>query len=475
MLHLRDYQIDLRDQARALLAGGTRRILIQSSTGAGKTVIAAHILAGAVERKKRAWFCVHRKELLEQSVQTFVEAADISTGIIAAGYPATPHAPVQVCSVPSLKRRAETVRQPDLLVWDEAHHLASGTWGRIAAMFPRAVHIGLTATPQRLDGNGLAPYFDALICGPSTADLIAQGHLSPYLLYAPPQAVDLTQVHRTAGDFDKKEVTEEMDASTVVGDAVSHYQQHCPNARALVFAWSLDASRRITEQFIAAGVEASHVDGETPRMERQDAMRRFRTGETRVLCNVDLFGEGLDVPAVDAIFLLRPTQSLGLYLQQVGRGLRPSPGKSSVMIFDHVNNWERHGLPDDPREWTLEGREKRPRDASAMGRRCEKCFAVSPIGCTACRYCGHVFPVQTREIEQVEGTLQPTDLAAIRAQRAQLQQEIKTCRTQKDFARVGKALGYKPGWAFRMAYRQAEQREEMKTFRVTDESAWGQR
>lgn len=465
MLELRDYQIELRDRARAALARGVRRILIQSSTGSGKTCLVANMLASAAAKGKRAWFCVHRRELLEQSVQTFVEAADIETGVIAAGYRATLRAPVQVCSVPSLKRRAANVEPPDLLVIDECHHVASASWNAVTSLFPRAIHIGLTATPQRLDGRGLAPHFDELICGPSTADLIETGWLSPYTLYAPPNAVNLSKIHRTAGDFDKRELAEEMDGSTVVGDAVSHYRQHCPEARALVFAWSLDASRRIATQFVAAGVKAAHIDGETPAAERAEAMRLFRAGSTRVLCNVDLFGEGLDVPAVDAVFLLRPTQSLGLYLQQVGRGLRPAPGKTSVKIFDHVNNWERHGLPDDPREWTLDGREKKSRESVAMGRRCETCFGVSPIGCTVCRYCGHVFPVQSREIEQVEGMLQQADLASLKEFRMKWYQEIKNCRSLKDFQRVGRQLGHKPAWAWHMLYRAREQHADLENWK----------
>lgn len=461
MLELRNYQDALLDRTRATLGAGIKRVCLQLPTGGGKTVVVAKMLAGAAKRKKRAWFCVHRKELLEQSVQTFVEAADIHTGIIAAGYRPTPNAPVQVCSVPSLKRRAGKVQPPDLLVIDECHHMASTTWSAVAAMFPSAVHIGLTATPQRLDGRGLGAHFDELICGPSTADLITAGYLSPYTLYAPPSAVNFSKIHRTAGDFDKKEVAEEMDGSTVVGDAVSHYRQHCPDARALVFAWSLDASRRIAAQFIAAGIVAVHVDGETPAFARAEAMRGFRDGSVRVLCNVDLFGEGLDVPAVDAIFLLRPTQSLGLYLQQVGRGLRPSPGKTSVKIFDHVNNWERHGLPDDPRIWTLEGREKKSRENVAMGRRCEKCFGVSPIGCAACRYCGHVFPVQSREIEQVEGTLQQADLSEIRALRSKANELAAQCTTIHQLDKLAKKLGYRPGWAWHVLYNRHAQETEL--------------
>lgn len=446
MIVLRPYQTDLVARTRAAIAAGHRRVLLQAPTGSGKTSLIAHLLASAAARGKRAWFCVHRKELLDQSVQTFIEAADIHTGIVAAGYPACPLAPVQVCSVPSLSRRSAGVAPPDLIVWDEAHHLASKTWATLAQQFPAAIQIGLTATPQRLDGQGLAPFFDALILGPSTADLIAQGYLSPYTFYAPTQT-DLSAVHRVAGDYNKREVADTLGQSTVVGDAVGHYLQHCPDARALVFAWSCEASESIAKSFCFHGVAAQHVDGETPRAVRTEAMRRFRAGDLRVLTNVDLFGEGLDVPAVDAVFLLRPTQSLGLYLQQVGRGLRPAPGKHTVRIFDHVNNWQRHGLPDDPRAWSLTGRSRAPRESVPMGKRCGVCFAVSRLGVKACAQCGVVFPVQAREVAQVKGALEAVDVDVLR-QLGLRETPAWAPRSLSEWQALGKQRGYKPQWAY---------------------------
>ncbi len=393
---------------------GVRRILIQSATGSGKTCLTAHMLASAAARGRRCWFLCHRRELLEQSVTTFIEAADIHTGIVAAGYPASPLAPVHVCSVPSLSRRLGTLASPDLVVWDEAHHVASKTWATIAQAYPQATHIGLTATPMRLDGQGLKPWFDVLLEGPSTASLIAAGYLSPYRFFAPGVAPTLDGVHTQAGDFNRKELNDRMEASTVTGDCVAHYRLHCMGARALVFAWSLDASRRLADQFSAASIPAAHVDGDTPRAERTARLRDFRDGTLRVLCNVDLFGEGLDVPAVDAVFLLRPTQSIGLYLQQVGRGLRASAGKRDVAIFDHVNNWQRHGLPDDARSWSLDGAAKRGTSEAQTSKRCLQCYGVSPVAARACRYCGAPFVVKARSVVEEAGTLQEADLDVLR-------------------------------------------------------------
>lgn len=412
-LTLRPYQSDLIAQCRAAMQQGAQRVCLQLATGGGKTVIAAQILASIAAAGKRGWFLCHRKELLDQTVQTFIEAADIHTGIIAAGYPPSSLAPVQVCSVQSLPRRIDRLRLPDFVIWDECHHVASSTWSKLAGALGDARHLGITATPQRLDGQGLGAHFDTLLQGPTTAALMAQGYLSRYTYYAP-SAVDLSAVHRVAGDYNKRETADVMQQSTVVGDAVSHYRAHADGGRALVFAWSIEASKAIAASFVAAGVEAEHVDGETARGVRSLALARFRDGMLRVLCNVDLFGEGLDVPAVDAVFLLRPTQSLGLYLQQVGRGLRPAPGKQTVRIFDHVNNWQRHGLPDDERVWSLAGKPRGQRNTEDLGKRCSQCFGVTRLGAVRCSLCGAPFPVQTRAVTQVDGTLQAVDVDVLR-------------------------------------------------------------
>lgn len=417
----------------------------------GKTALTAQMLASAAARGRRSWFIVHRKELLDQSVSTFVTAADLHVGIIAAGYPMDAAAPVQVCAVGSLKKRIARVTAPDLVVWDECHHIAAKSWAAVAELLPNAVHIGLTATPARLDGRGLRPYFDALLTGPSTADLIAAGYLSPYRLFAPAQ-FDASKLHKLAGEFKRDEVNDTMQRSTVVGDAVSTYRKHAEHGRALVFAWSLDASRALAQAFTMAGIPAAHVDGETPALVRADAMRQFRAGAIRVLCNCELFGEGLDVPSVDAVFLLRPTASLGLYLQQVGRGLRVSDGKAAVRLFDHVGNYERHGLPDDPRTWTLDGIDKTAAPSLPPLKRCAVCFAVASAAARACPYCQAAYPVKARKVVQIAGELRETELSQLRAQLPLLQRE---CRTLSDWQALAKRLNYRPGWAW-MAFQRAQ-------------------
>ncbi len=444
MLTLRDYQRTLIDQSRAIMRQGVRRLCIQGATGMGKTVLAAQLLAHAAEKGRRSWFVCHRREILEQTVKTFVLSADLHVGIVAAGYPSDAAAPVQVCSVQSLLRRMGKIPKPDLIVFDEVHHINAATWTAVANACKDSFQIGITATPCRTDGRGLRPFFDALLCGPSTADLIAAGWLAPYQLYAP-SSISVRGVHTIAGDYNRKELSETMRASTVVGDAVSTYRRHCPEARALVFAWSIESSHALASAFTMAGIPAAHVDGETPAAQRAEAMQRFRDGDIRVICNCELFGEGLDVPSVDAVFLLRPTQSLGLYLQQCGRGLRPAAGKPAVRLFDHVNNYERHGLPDDAREWTLDGIDKTAAKKLAPVKRCAVCFAVAGAGARKCPYCGAEYPVKARKVVQVAGELGEVDLATLRGQVRELQRD---CKTLAEWQALAKKLHYKPGWAY---------------------------
>lgn len=439
-LVLRPYQTALVDQARALIRAGQKRILIQSPTGSGKTVLVAHMLKNASGRGHHAWFNVHRRELVRQSVTTLTESAGINVGIVAAGFPGDRRQRVQVNSIQTLRQRRHQLQAPGLIVWDECHHVAAASWAEIFAAYPNAVHIGLTATPERLDGTGLAKWFDHLVLGPAVHELIAQGFLCDYKLYAPTPP-DLKGVHTVAGDFNKKELTAAMKRSSVTGDVIEHYKRHCHGARMVLFAWSIESSQALAATFTRHGIRAEHVDGDTDHGYRDHCMDQFRSGAVRVLCNVDLFGEGVDVPAIEAVALLRPTQSLALYLQQVGRALRPAPGKSHAVILDHAGNCRRFGLPDDERDWTLEGRRRVKRADDAMPiRQCPLCYAVVNAAAERCKHCGHVFAVTPREILRVDGELQEVDKALLR----DLQMREQTAaRTYDDLVKVAQRRGYK--------------------------------
>jgi DNA repair protein RadD len=442
MLALRPYQTSIIDEARRLMRAGCKRILITAPTGSGKTLLTAHMLKTAAEKSMASFFIVHRRELVKQSIRAF-DQVGVGHGVVAAGFVDDPRHFVQICSVQTLQRRWHKLKRPKLVIWDESHHLAAAGWSVIHRALPDAFHIGLTATPERLDGAGLGQYFDEMIEGPSVSWLIQNKFLSPYKMYAP-TSVSLEGVRTRMGDFAKSELAMEMDRPSITGDAVREYIKLAAGKRAVVFCVSVEHSKHVSSQFAAAGFASEHVDGETPTELRDAAIRRFERGETKVLCNVDLFGEGFDLPSLEVSILLRPTQSLGLYLQQVGRSLRPSPGKSHAVILDHAGSCARHGLPDEERQWSLEDRARRERTTQTDGpsvKICPKCFAAQFPGPAACQYCGVVFEVKARVIDHVDGDLKEvTKETLLRHTR---EAERKNCESFEELCALGQARGYK--------------------------------
>lgn len=454
---LRPYQSEIIQQTRTLMREGQRSILIQSPTGSGKTALTAEMLGNAAAKGMPSLFIVHRRELVKQSMRTF-ERVGIRYGVIAAGFFEDYRQPIQICSVQTVGRRLRRIKKPRLVVWDECHHVAAGTWSTIYDSQSQARHVGLTATPERLDGRGLNKWFTSMVKGPDVSWLIENKFLADYRLYAP-STVSLAGVHTRMGDFVKSELSAAVDKPTITGDVIRHYQRYAGGKRAVVFCVSIEHSKHVVAQFQAAGIPAAHVDGETDGETRDREIQRFERGETLVLSNVELFGEGFDLPAIEAAILLRPTQSLGLYLQQVGRALRPSEGKANAIILDHAGNCERHGLPDEPRDWTLLGRgeKKQASDgSSASVKICPKCFAAQfSVGRPACKLCGHVFETKPREIEHVDGELVEVDPAAVRLQRAREQGRAESLQ---DLIALGRRRGYKKpeAWAHHIfRYRQA--------------------
>jgi DNA repair protein RadD len=443
---LRPYQQQAIDDARAAYRAGHRAVLFQLPTGGGKTVTASTVVHGAAEKGNGTWWLCHRRELADQASQTFHDLG-IPHGTVQAGYVSDRHALVQVASIQTIVRRLRELPPPDLLVFDEAHHIGAASWEMIFNAFPGARILGLTATPWRLDGEGLGRWFGHMVAGPTVAELIAAGSLSPYRLFAP-ATPDLSDVKTAAGDYQRGALAQAMDKPAIVGDAIGHYRRLCPGKRAVAFAAGVENSQRIAAQFLAAGIPAEHVDGRMDNRARDAAVERFRRGETLVLANSDLFGEGFDVPGIEAAILLRPTKSLSLYLQQVGRALRPADGKTEAIILDHAGNSLRHGLPDDDREWTMDDREKRRRSegAEVPVRQCTECFFVYRPA-PKCPQCGHVPAVRARELEVVDGSLEEVKRAEAAAKRQRWLEE-RDCKTLEDWQALAAARGYKPGWAF---------------------------
>jgi superfamily II DNA or RNA helicase len=446
MIQLRPYQSQAIAECREAYAHGHRAVLLQMPTGAGKTMTASTVVHGAAARRNATWWLTHRRELAAQASQTF-HGLGIPHGTVQAGHISDPYAMVQVASIQTIARRIEKLPPPKLIVFDEVHHIGAASWDALFHAFPAAKILGLTATPWRLDGQGLGRWFGHMVEGPDTASLIEEGSLSPYRLFAP-ATPDLSGVATSQGDYQRGALAKAMDKPQIVGDAIGHYRRLCPGKRAVAFAAGVENSKHIVDQFRGAGIPAEHVDGSMSNEERDAAVERFRRGETLVLSNADLFGEGFDVPAIEAAILLRPTKSLSLYLQQVGRALRPADGKTEAVILDHAGNSLAHGLPDDVREWSLDDREKRKRaDKGEVSiRQCSECFFVYRPA-PKCPQCGHVAEVAKREIEVVEGTLAEVSAAELAMRRAERREE-SVSHTLADWQALAARRGYKPGWAY---------------------------
>lgn len=438
MIKLRDYQQRLIDDGRDAYRQGCRSVLFNLATGGGKTYTASTIVHGAAQKSNVVWWLAHRRELVSQASQTFYSLG-IPHGVVQSGHISNPGALVQVGSVQTVGNRLDQLPEPALIVFDEAHHIGAASWDAIFHRFPRAKILGLTATPWRLDGQGLGRWFQHMVTGPSVAELIEQGSLSRYRLFAP-STPDLSGVAVTGGDYQRGALAQAMNRPQIVGDAIGHYKRLCPGKRAVAFAAGVENSRQIVSQFLAAGIPAEHVDGSMSVEERDAAVARFKHGQTLVLSNDSLFGEGFDVPAIEAAILLRPTKSLSLHLQQVGRALRPCPGKDEAIILDHAGNSILHGLPDDVREWSLEDREKKKRAAPSEVpiKQCEECFFVYRPA-PKCPQCGHAPEIKAREIEVVEGTLAEVSRVDTRAKF----REQGKANSLEDLIRLGRERGYK--------------------------------
>lgn len=445
MIQLRPYQADLIHGARDNFRRGVRSQLLVLPTGGGKTVCFSYMTAQAVSKGLRVWVLAHRQELLFQ-ISGALGKFFVPHAFICAGLGGDARQPVQVASVATLAKRLHRYQPPDLIIIDEAHHaIRRSMYGQIIDACEDAKLIGVTATPIRMSGKGLGELFEAMVQGPQTADLIEAGALSPYRLFAPP-AIDVTGVTVARGDFVRAELEAAVDKPHITGDAVSHYKKLTPGKRAVAFCVSIEHARHVAAQFAHSGIPAQSLDGTMDKAHRGAVIDDFKAGRVLVLTSCDLISEGFDLPAIETAILLRPTQSLALYLQQVGRALRTYEGKTEAIILDHAGNVRRHGLPDDPREWSLEGRGKKQKSGNSEPplKDCPQCFAKVSTLATHCR-CGFEFPPpKGRELEQVDGELQEmTRQEAQRVLQLEKKREQGRAKTENELINIGRMRGMK--------------------------------
>lgn len=473
MLGLRPYQSAV--QAEVFEAWQrVRNVIVTMPTGSGKTVLFSDILA---KLQGAGLAIAHRQELVSQ-ISLSLAQFGVPHTIIGPRHVARfivqlhteelgrsfydPGSLIAVAGVDTLIRRKDELRQwckqVRLWVQDEAHHLLSDNkWGEASRMFPNAYGLGVTATPERADGKGLGRhadgFFDHLIVGPSMRDLIKLGYLTDYRIFCPASDIDLTDVpiSKATGDFSAAKLITAARRSHIVGDVVTHYLRHGAGLLGVTFVTDVETAVNTAAQFNASGVPAAAISAKTPDRERTTLVRRFRRGELLQLVNVDLFGEGFDLPAIEVISMARPTNSYGLYVQQFGRGLRPKAGKLNAIVIDHVGNVKRHnGPPDVPRRWSLDARERRARgkfDPDVIPVRvCSNCTSPYESVKSVCPFCGHEWKVERRDGPiYVDGDLielDPEALARMRGEIDRINEDPRALRARMLAANMPPVAAY---------------------------------
>lgn len=429
---LHNHQLAMNDGVKDHMIQGFKSILLCGPTGIGKSRMAAAQIEASLAKGKRQAFVVPRRELLKQIHET-LESFDIPHSYVAAGYPFNPYARTFVCTSGTLINRLDRI-DPDLIFFDETHHGGEVLDELINYYKARGKYIiGLSATPKKMNGQGLDKWYDRMVLGPTTRWLMDNGYLSDYKIFAP-SSPNLSGLKRSNGDYAKGQLQEMMEQNKVlVGDAVNHYKKHANGLLNLAFCTSIKHSEMTAEMFRQAGVPAAHIDGKMKEHDRTRIIRAFARRELKTITSVDLILFGWDLAlnsgmpvSAESMSDLRPTLSDPLQLQKWGRVLRKKD--NPAIICDHAANCTRFGLPDDDRHWTLEGSEKESREGvekliPAMV--CESCFAASRPFVT-CPKCGHTREVHGREVEHVEGDLQEIDREAARKQARINQGRAKT-------------------------------------------------
>jgi len=444
---------------------GDGRYLLDDFTvthNSGKTICAGHILSCVAERQRHGLFLADRLELIDQASRKLDEFGLDHGVIMADHWRRRPHLPVQVASVPTLHRRDH--RPPaDLVLADEAHKSLSPSYRAILDHYRStgATVIGLTATPFLYDGRGLGDFYREMVVVAQTHELIEQGYLVPIETFTPADPkhagislAELAGVSIRRGDYDQVELAAVIDKPALVGDIVKTWFRLALGRTTVVFCVSKKHARNVVEEFTAAGVSAGYLDDSTPIPERRAMQARIASGEVTVIVNVGVLALGWDMPRVSCVVMARPTLSKALYLQQVGRGSRPYPGKTSLIVLDHAGNCWRHGLPEEPQEFSLKTSPRRRAlmDRVASLRQCPfPCGSMSPSTAKVCRRCGQPFPARERELVFRSGELVSADGTVAPKQTSTWATNVEPremVRLLAKWIQIGRMKGYAPGYAF---------------------------
>ena len=416
----------------------------------------AEIARRTTENNNRVMFLIHRKEVLQQAIKTFDEQG-VDRNLLTAGM------------VQTLTRRVDKLPTPDVILVDEAHHALAKSYQNILNKFSKAIILLFTATPHRTGRVQLDQIADDIIVGQSIHELTEKGFLAPFRYFQPPGDFDSKLLKRgSTGDFTNDSMQQAM-STKIFGHIVKQYKRIANGMQAVVYTYSIDSAIKIAAEFNSEGISAVEVDGTTSKEKRDLAVRKFREQEIKILVNVNLFTEGVDLPNVDCVIMARPTASLALYLQFSMRCLNPRPGKTAIII-DHANNFKSFGYPDDDRDWKkaiISGKQKSKtllKDPGMSIVTCDYCFAVvkaSEVKDGKCPICGK--PIKVHEAKPISDV----DLVEATKARKQLVKKILhdnvyqnvinknvgDLHTMAELQAYAKIHGYKPGWAFFQAKR----------------------
>ncbi|EIU5758767.1 TPA: DEAD/DEAH box helicase [Listeria monocytogenes] len=400
--------------------------------GAGKSVILSEIIRMTTRNKNNVLFLVHRKELIDQ-IRNTLTMNDVDMKFVNLGM------------VQTVVRRLEKTSEPALIIIDESHHVLANSYKKIINHFSKAKVVGFTATPVRINGGGLGDINDTLIEKVNVKWLIENQFLAHYKYYAPEIVQTETLNVKRTGEFDMTSLDDQFNKRMIWGDVIKHYQKLANGEQAILYASSIYQSEKMAASFNAVGISSAHIDGKTPKLIRDDIIKRFREGEIKVLCNLDLIGEGFDVPDCSTVIMLRPTQSLSLYIQQSMRGMRYKHNKTAIII-DHVGNVKRFGLPDMERTWSLAPRKgSNATKAEAPVKICPDCFMTVLSSNKQCEHCGHEFKVEAKPIQIDDAA----ELQEITEPIFQVDYSSPNdCKNMKELYEYAKQHNYKRGWAY---------------------------
>src|SRR5690625_3549672 len=435
---LHNYQQELLNKTRQAYADGYQAPCVVAPCGSGKSIIIAEIARLTTLKNNRVLFLVHRRELIEQIRETFIKQK-VNLELVEFGM------------VQTIVRRLDKTIKPSLIITDENHHALAMSYRKIYEYFEDVPRLGFTATPIRLNGSGLGDVNDILIEEVTAKWLIENGYLAPYKYYAP-KLIDTEKLKlNRLRDFSSTSMNAAFEDKTIYGDAIKHYKKLANDEQAIAYCHSIEASKHTAEQFNLHGIKARHIDGTTPKAERDEVIEEFRKGSIKIISNVDLIGEGFDVPDCSTVIMLRPTQSLSLFIQQSMRGMRYRPEKTSIII-DHVDNVRRHGLPDAERHWSLKGiTTNKESEPQIQVKECTNCFAVFSSSQKKCPECGHVPEVEERREYEVDEDATLEEVTEVDQEESNIVldfREPEDCKSMAELYELAKHRNYKPGWAF---------------------------